>query len=232
MRRTPVDYRGFSLKRLSDPRFSHLKLLGGWIFYFFMYFLTENLIPAEKCHPVHCFLDDLIPFNEFFLIFYVGWYLLCVVSLARTLFFDVESFKRLQTFIFITQVIAMYFYVVWPTRQDLRPEVFARDNLLTRFTAFIYSFDTNTGVSPSLHVSYSMGIMSVGLRDRSLSKTLKVLLVIFVLLVCAAICFVKQHSAVDIFTAIPVCMFAEALVYCDWWRDRFAKMKEKKQAGR
>ncbi|MBR0139462.1 MAG: phosphatidic acid phosphatase [Firmicutes bacterium] len=232
MRRTPVDYRGFSLKRLNEPRFSHLKLLGGWIFYFSLYFLTENLIPAEKCHPVHCFLDDLIPFNEFFLIFYVGWYALCVISLARTLFFDVESFKRLQTYIFITQVIAMYFYVVWPTRQDLRPEVFARDNFLTRFTAFIYSFDTCTGVSPSLHVAYSMGIMSVGLRDGSLSKTLKALLVIFVLLVCVAVCFVKQHSAVDVFTALPVCMFAEGLVYFDWWKERFAKRKVKQQEGR
>jgi hypothetical protein len=86
LKKKPVDYSGFSLRRLNEPRFSHVKLLGGWIFYFTMYFVTENLIPREACHPIHCALDDLIPFNEFFLIFYVGWYALVFGALAYTLF--------------------------------------------------------------------------------------------------------------------------------------------------
>ena len=64
MKKKPYDYSGFSLSRLNEPRFSHIKLLGGWIFYFTMYFVTENLIPREACHPIHCALDDMIPFNE------------------------------------------------------------------------------------------------------------------------------------------------------------------------
>ena len=166
MKKKPVDYSGFSLRRLNEPRFSHMKLLLGWVFYFVMYFVTENLIPAERCHPIHCVLDDLIPFNEFFVIFYVGWYLLVFGTLAYKLFFDVENFKRVQTYIIITQVIAMACYVLYPSRQDLRPEVFERNNILTALMAFIYSFDTSTGVCPSLHVGYSMGILSVALKDR------------------------------------------------------------------
>ena len=137
MKKKPVDYSGFSLRRLNEPRFSHMKLLLGWVFYFVMYFVTENLIPAERCHPIHCALDDLIPFNEFFVIFYVGWYLLVFGTLAYTLFFDVENFKRVQTYIIITQVIAMACYVLYPSRQDLRPEVFERNNILTALMAFI-----------------------------------------------------------------------------------------------
>ena len=76
MKRQAIDYRGFRLSRINEPRFRHLKLLLGWVFYFAMYFITENLIPASRCHPIHCALDDLIPFNEFFVIFYVGWYFL------------------------------------------------------------------------------------------------------------------------------------------------------------
>ena len=98
LKKKPVDYSGFSLRRLNEPRFSHVKLLGGWIFYFTMYFITENLIPREACHPIHCALDDLIPFNEFFLIFYVGWYALVFGALAYTLFFDVPKFRKLQIF--------------------------------------------------------------------------------------------------------------------------------------
>ena len=78
MNRQPYDYSGFSLRRLNEPRFAHAKLLGGWIGYFILYFITENLIPASRCHPIHCALDDLIPFNEAFLFFYVGWYVLVV----------------------------------------------------------------------------------------------------------------------------------------------------------
>ena len=85
MRRIAYDYSGFSLKRLREPRFRHILLLAGWIGYFSLYFITEKLIPAEKCHVIHCALDDLIPFNEFFAIFYVLWYLLVFGSLAYTL---------------------------------------------------------------------------------------------------------------------------------------------------
>ena len=129
MKKKPVDYSGFSLSRLNEPRFSHLKLLLGWVFYFVMYFITENLIPAERCHPIHCALDDLIPFNEFFVIFYVGWYFLVFGALAYTLFYNVKNFKKVQTYIIITQVIAMACYVLYPSRQDLRPEVFERNSI-------------------------------------------------------------------------------------------------------
>ena len=228
MKKQLVDYRGFSLRRLNEPRFSHVRLLGGWIFYFAMYFITENLIPAEKCHPIHCHLDDLIPFNEFFVIFYVGWYALVFFSLAYTFFYDVPRFRKVQTFIIITQVIAMFCYVVYPSRQDLRPEVFPRDNFLTAFMGFIYSFDTSTGVCPSLHVAYSMGILSVGLKNDGLPKIWKAALTFVVIMICLAVCFVKQHSAVDVFAAIPVCLIAEWLVYGkDYWKPRFAAAFQK-----
>ena len=218
MNRQPYDYSGFSLKRLSEPRFSHLKLLGGWLGYFALYFITENLIPAERCHPIHCALDDLIPFNEYFLFFYVGWYFLVFGALAYTLFYDVKAFKKLQIFIMITQAVAMLCYIVWPSRQDLRPEVFERENVLTAIMGFIYAFDTSTGVCPSLHVAYSLGILSVGLKDEKLAPVWKLVLTVFVLGVCAAVCFVKQHSAVDVLAALPVSLLAELLVYGkDYW---------------
>ena len=106
MKRQLIDYSGFTLKRLNEPRFSHLKLLAGWIFYFAMYFITENLIPAENCHPMYCALDDRIPFNEVFVIFYVGWYFLVVAALLYTMLTSVKNFSRVQTYILITQVFA------------------------------------------------------------------------------------------------------------------------------
>ncbi len=220
MKRQLVDYRDFRLTRLNDPRFSHVKLLGGWLVYFSLYFITENLIPPERCHPVHCFLDDLIPFNEFFVVFYVGWYVLVFGSLAYTFFFDVPSFRKLQTYIMITQAVAMAAYILWPSRQDLRPEVFPRENVLTWVLGHIYAFDTSTGVCPSLHVAYSMGVLSVFTKDRSFPKLGKALLALFVVMVSLSVCFVKQHSAVDVFAALPVCLLAEVLLYGKYYRQK------------
>ena len=223
----PVDYSGFSLRKLGEPRFRHILLLLGWIGYFLLYLLTENLIPPEKCHPVHMFLDDLIPFNEFFAVFYVAWYALVFFSLLFSLLYDVEKFKHIQKFIMITQAVAMLCYILWPSRQDLRPEQFPRENFFTWVMGSIYSFDTSTGVCPSLHVAYSLGILSADLKDREMGRVWKVLLTLLVVMISVSVCFVKQHSALDVLTALPLGLLAEIVCYGrDWWLPRLRGKKE------
>ena len=224
MRKPVVDYRKLRFSNLTSPQYRHLLLLLGWVVYFIAYFLTENLIPAENCYPVHIRLDDMIPFMEIFVIPYVGWYLLIVVSLLNFMLYDIDSFKRLQTYIIITQVVAMIVYITFPTRQDLRPVVFERDNLLTKMVAFLYSFDTNTGVFPSLHVAYSLGIASVWVKKKDAHWAWKTFVVIAVILICMSTAFIKQHSAADAFGALPVCLLAEILVFGkDYWYVRLKK---------
>ena len=211
MKKPMVDYRRFRFSRLNTPEFSYLKLLLTWLIYFTLYFLTENLIPAENCHPIHIFLDDLIPFNEWFFIPYVFWYGLIVFSMLWFLLYDVDSFRRMQIYIFTTQMIAMAVYILYPSRQDLRPTSFENDNLLTWGIGFLYKFDTNTGVLPSLHVAYSMGIMSAWLRRKVTPIWGKIFVVFAVIMICLSTMFIKQHSAADFFAALPVCAVAEIL---------------------
>ena len=220
-----VDYRDFRLSRLGEPRFAHVKLWLTWAVYFVLFFLTENLIPAEKCHPVHCFLDDIIPFNEYFLVFYCGWYVLVFGSLVYYFFYDVQRFRELDLFIFTTQMAAMACYIFWPSRQDLRPEVFPRENVFTWIMGLIYTFDTNTGVCPSLHVAYSLAIVSVMVKDDHLSRLFKVLVTCFCLMVCLSTAFVKQHSVVDIIAALPVVLLGEVLIYGkSYWAPRLHRV--------
>ena len=213
MKRPVVDYRTFRLNKINEPQFAHLKLLLGWVVYFALYFLTENLIPAEKCQPVHMWLDDVIPFHEVFLIPYVFWYFLIVFSLGYFLLYHVDSFKRLQTYIIVTQLTAMAIYILFPSRQDLRPAIFPRDNFLTNCIRILYAFDTNPGVCPSLHVAYSIGIASVWTKEKGASIWWKSFVVVAVILICLSTMFIKQHSAVDFFAALPVCLLAEFIVY-------------------
>lgn len=221
MRKPVVDYRTFRLSKLKEPQFQHLQYLLGWVGYFALYFITENFIPLERCYPVHCKLDDLIPFCEYFVIPYTGWYVLIVGSLLFFMLYNPENFKNLMKFIIVTQVTAMAVYIIFPNRQDLRPEVFVRENIFTDILGLIYSFDTSTNVCPSLHVAYSVGIASTWLKEGSASKRCKTLITIFCILVCVSVAFVKQHSVVDIFAAIPVCLLAEWITFGkSYWRKK------------
>lgn len=225
MRKPVVDYRKFRLNKLNTPQFSHLKLLFGWLGYFAMYFLTENIIPRDRCYVVHSPLDDLIPFCEVFVIPYVGWYLLIVVSLIYFALYNVENFKRLQIFIIVTQIVAMAIYVIFPNRQDLRPalEELGRDNIFTDIVGLLYTVDTSTNVCPSLHVGYSIGIASIWLKEKSAAWWTKAIVVIFCILVCLSTAFIKQHSVIDAFVAIPMCILAEIISCGGYWKAKLGR---------
>ena len=220
MKRPVVDYRGLRLHNIATPRYRHVLLLLGWVGYFLLYFLTENLIPAENCYSVHCALDDLIPFCEWFIIPYVGWYALVFCSLAYFFFYDIEDFSDLSRYIIVTQVVAMACYILFPTRQDLRPTEFINDNILTAICGALYAFDTNTGVCPSLHVAYTLGICSVWLKKKDASRVWKIVLVVWGVLICVSTAFVKQHSTLDILAALPLGALAEYLVFHGFLKEK------------
>ena len=219
MRKPVVDYTTFRLSKIKEPEFRHLLYLIGWVGYFILYFLTERFIPYEKCHVVYCALDDVIPFCEYFVIPYVGWYLLIVGSLIYFALYNPDNFKNMMKFIIVTQIVAMAIYILFPNRQDLRPTEFVRDNIFTDIMGLLYTADTSTNVCPSLHVAYSVGIASTWLKEKSASKWCKTLIVLFCFSVCISVAFVKQHSVVDIFAAIPVCVLAEFVAF----RHNFSK---------
>ena len=225
MKKPVVDYRSFRLSKVTHPEYKNLLYLLGWVGYFTLYFLTENLIPYEKCVPVHCALDDIVPFCEYFVIPYVGWYLLIVGSLLYFALYNPENFKNMMKFIITTQIAAMVIYILFPNRQDLRPTEFADENIFTYIIGLLYRFDTSTNVCPSLHVAYSIGIASTWLKEKSASPLAKTLLTLFCISVCLSVAFVKQHSVVDIFAALPICALAEWIAFRHFYREKRQVMK-------
>lgn len=213
MDRSAPDYRNLRFCNLFRSEYRYIHLLWGWAAFFLMYYLTERFVPPERCYLVHCPLDDRIPFCEWFVIPYVLWYFLVAGSLAFFLIHDADRFKRLQAYILITQVIAVGMFLLFPTRQDLRPGQFPRENLLTGILSVIYRIDTNTGVFPSLHVALSLGIASAWIRDQTVSGKVRIVLVLLCGLICVSVVFVKQHSVLDALGAVPVCLVAEWAVY-------------------
>lgn len=191
----------------------HFKLLLSWPVFFAIFILTERLIPPEKCTPIHCALDDVIPFCEFFIIPYVLWYVLIAFSLGYFLFNNICSFKKLQLYIIITQIIAIAVYILFPSRQDLRPESFPGENIFTCIIGLLYRIDSNTGVCPSLHCAHSIAISSVWCKEKDTAVLYKVFIVLFCITICMSTVFIKQHSVLDFIAAIPLCLAAEIIIY-------------------
>lgn len=211
-RKPQVDYRKFPFRNIHDPEFAHLKLLLSWVIYFAFYILTEAYIPYDRCRVIYSPLDDVVPFCEYFVIPYVLWYALVAGSLLYFLFFDVKCFQSLQKYIIITQIIAMTVYILFPNRQDLRPQSFPRDNIFTQVVSLLYSIDTSTNVCPSMHVAFSVAIASVWVK-KDVQWPIKTAIVLFAVTVCFSTVLIKQHSVVDGFAALVVCLLAEWLVF-------------------
>ena len=122
-------------------------------------------------------------------------------------------------------LVAMAVYILYPSYQDLRPTEFVRDNFFTHLAALIYRADTPTGVCPSLHVAYSLGIGSCWLKEKQASKLWKAFVVFSVITISLSTAVVKQHSVIDIAAALPLGLLAEILVFKDYWKDKFRRRK-------
>ncbi|MDY3224461.1 MAG: phosphatase PAP2 family protein [Candidatus Faecousia sp.] len=209
-----VDYRKLRLNNLNTEEFRHLKLLLFWPIYGFLFLFVERIYVVDYYYPMHCPLDDLIPFNEFFLIPYLFWFVYLVGIHVYTLLYDLDAFRRMMKYIIFTYSITILIYLVFPTCQELRPVRFERDNLLTRFLAGFYQFDTNTNVCPSIHVIGSLAVMEAALYTKTIrSRVWKWGFVIAATLICVSTVFLKQHSVLDLLAALPLCLVAHFLFY-------------------
>ncbi len=216
-----IDYRRFRLDRLNTPEFKHLKYLLFWPVYGFFFLLVERLWIRESYTPIHCPLDDQIPFCEYFLIPYLLWFVFLIGIQIYTLLYDTEAFIKFMKFIMVSYSLAIIIYMLFPNCQELRPMVFERDNLFTKFLEGFYQFDTNTNVCPSIHVIGSVAVMICGWNCKSLNTPgWRIFLGISAFLISISTVFLKQHSVLDILAAIPVCIAAYLAAY---WRDRKKK---------
>ena len=206
-----VDYRKLRPNNLNSEEFKHLKLLIFWPIYGLMFLFVERFYPVESYYAMYCPLDDLIPFNEWFVFPYLFWFVYLTGTILYTLLYDIEAFKKMSKFIIFTYSITIAIYLVFPTCQQLRPETFSRDNLLTRFMAGFYQFDTNTNVCPSIHVLGSFGALYGAWTSQRFSTTKwKVINVVITVSICLSTVFLKQHSILDVLAALPLCA-------AGWW---------------
>ena len=209
-----MDYRNFRLSKINTDEFRHVKLLLFWPLFGIMFSFVERFYHVGSYYVMHCAFDDAIPFCEWFLIPYLFWFVYLIGTLVYTFFFDVPAFKRMMRFIICTYTITMVIYLLFPTCQNLRPEVFPRDNALTRFIGWFYTFDTNTNVCPSLHVIGSMAAFFAFWYAPIFSKRgWRIASTVAAFFISISTVFMKQHSILDVAAAIPLCAIGYYFAY-------------------
>lgn len=209
----PYDYSSFRLNKLNKPQFRHILYLLYWPVYGLIFYTLEAL-GERKYNPIYCPVDDLIPFNELFLIPYLFWFLSIAWIMIYSFFFDVPAFKKFSMFVTVTYSIALITYIIYPSMQELRPENFTRDNFLIDFIKGFYAYDTNTNVFPSVHVMGAMAVLFTSWHSQRYSTVLwRIFFVIVTVLVVASTVFMKQHSILDVIYSLVVCFALYPFVY-------------------
>lgn len=209
-----VDLRGFRLSKLNTPEYSYLKWLLYWPIYMFCFSILERGWIRPYYHPTYCIVDDWIPFCEWFVLPYMIWFVFVFFSIFYTALYEREVFVKTMKYVAFTYTIALIVFVVYPNCQELRPETFARDNVLTRFMALFYQFDTNTNVLPSVHVLGTLASLAAYLHcEKFQGIGWKIALWVLSILICVSTVFLKQHSILDMVAAIPVCIVGYALFF-------------------
>ena len=173
-----------------------------------------ELMGADKYHVVHCALDDIIPFCEYFIIPYYFWFIYLAIIIVYGFFWDIPTLKNYMKYTQITYLTTLVIYMLFPNSQELRPETFANDNFFVDIVKFAYSFDTNTNVCPSIHVLGSMAVYFAARKSRFFGTfAWRAAFFAAAVIIMLSTLFVKQHSAVDIIAALAVGAIAYPMVY-------------------
>ncbi len=220
------DYRKFRLSKLNTPEFEHVKLLLFWPLFGIAFSFLERATSVNY-HPVYCALDGKIPFCEYFVVPYYFWFIFLIGIQVYSFFFDIPAFKNYIKYTILTYTITLVVYIIYPTSQELRPAVFERQNIFTEVVTFLYGFDTNTNVCPSLHVIGSMAVYLSARKSKLFSAPIwRITFCVTAIIISISTVFLKQHSVLDIFYALIVCAVAYPFVFVP---QRFKKPVEEKQ---
>lgn len=208
-----VDYRKLRPSNITSPEFRHLLLLLYWPIFGLTFLILERGLTLNY-HPVEAALDAKIPFCEFFVPAYYFWFVFLIGIHFYTGFFDVPAFKKLMYFIMITYTVTAVIYIIYPTKQELRPAEFTGNNLFITIAKGLYGFDTNTNVCPSLHVIGSFAVLFTSWHcKRFRTFWWQLGFISATVLICLSTVFLKQHSVVDIWVALAVCAVAYPFAY-------------------
>ena len=164
---------------------------------------------------IHMKVDDMIPFNELFVIPYFLWFLYVSAVVLYCFFKNKQEYWKTCVFLFTGMTVFLVISTLWPNGHHLRPSVMPRENILTAMVAHLYRADTPTNLWPSIHVYNSIGAHLAVMHNQKLADN-KILrrgsLTLCVSIILSTV-FIKQHSMFDVLTAFIMAGIMYLVVY-------------------
>ncbi len=174
------------------------------IIYTLIYLVGFNVMERAghvHYHLIHTWLDDQIPFCEYFIIPYVIWF---GFNLAVVGWFDLHADKReyyrLITALMLGMTAFLVVSVAYPNKLELRPDVVNTGNIFGKMVAMLYGSDTSTNVLPSIHV-YNTVVLCFAINGNKTIRRRKPVwmgLNVLGILIILSTMFLKQHSVIDV----------------------------------
>ncbi len=160
-----------------------------------LYPLTNKLTGRER--ELTTALDNMIPFNKYFIYPYVYWYLYVAAFFIYFLLCDEENYYKMLISLNVGVVISYMIYIIFPTTVP-RPNFDPGGGLVGFLFKFVYSNDNPYNCLPSIHVLNTMTIAIYVQKDKlHLSKTIKILSIISAILIIYSTFAIKQHVVLD-----------------------------------
>ena len=152
-------------------------------------------------HIIHTWLDDQIPFCEYFIIPYFLWFGFNVAVVTWIVFKGtVQETYKVSAVLMTGMMIFLVVSAIYPNRLDLRPDYVDTSNICGMLVSFLYKTDTPTNILPSIHVYNSLAIFYAVNESEQLQKhrVIRAGTGILAGLIILSTMFLKQHSVVDV----------------------------------
>jgi len=189
-----------------------------WVIYLVWFFWLDTTITQPK-YIIHAPLDDLIPFNEWFVIPYCSWFLLLVAVTALLWWKDTASYDKLCLMMFSGMTFCLIIYMLLPNGLDLRPTVeeIGRSNPAMWVMQLLWKADASVNVCPSIHCQ-STACMAIAISESKLAEerpVLRPIALVWAALICLSTVFTKQHSVLDVVCGLTVAVVWLPVLYRD-----------------
>lgn len=190
-----------------------LVLLYAFIYGPWFAYLEKTVL--KPTYIIHTKLDELIPFNEYFIIPYYFWFLFVAMAVVYFLFKNTKDFYRLTIHLFIGMTAFLIISMLYPNGQMLRPTEFVRDNICIKLVQLLYTIDTPANIFPSIHVYNTLCVMIAVMKSKDLSHKnwIKAITNVIGVLIILSTMFLKQHSVLDVLGGFILCGLVYPLIY-------------------
>lgn len=198
-------------------------------FIYLPWFLYLERTVTRNYHVIHTWLDDMIPFSEYFIIPYCLWFVYVGGAILYFFFKSPQEYYRMCAFLFSGMTLSLIICTIYPNGTDLRPVVDPEKNVFSWLVSILHRADTSTNIFPSVHVFNSIGVHIAVAKSRCLKNRRLALRLSFILAasICISTVALKQHSVVDAFGAVVMCYGLYPLIYGESYASSQRKIARK-----